>query len=50
MCCFNDRLRTIFPLAVSLNRFAAPRWVFIFGIYPPCPFFVPATPDRMMCI
>jgi len=28
MCCLNALLRTIFPEAVRLNRFAAPRCVF----------------------
>ena len=27
-----DRPTLIFPLAVLLKRFAAPRWLFIFGI------------------
>jgi len=32
MCCLNALLRTIFPEAVRLNRFAAPRCVFNFGM------------------
>ena len=32
MCWLNDFLRTILPLAVNLNRLAAPRCVFILGI------------------
>jgi len=32
MCALYALLRLTFPLAVFLNRFAAPRFVFIFGI------------------
>ena len=32
MCCLYALLRTIFPEAVRLNRFAAPRCVFNFGM------------------